>query len=78
MASQDSPPPGAVAFSALCSAALPLNTERPRLLRRSQLAMPPKMDPNEVKIIYVRVTGGEVLMRAGSRECASPRSRRPL
>ena len=22
--------------------------------------MPPKMDPNEVKIIYVRVTGGEV------------------
>ena len=23
-------------------------------------AMPPKMDPNEVKIVYVRVTGGEV------------------
>jgi len=22
--------------------------------------MPPKMDPNEVKVIYVRVTGGEV------------------
>ena len=25
-----------------------------------QSAMPPKMDPNEVKVIYVRVTGGEV------------------
>ena len=24
------------------------------------LAMPPKFDPNEVKVIYVRVTGGEV------------------
>ena len=24
------------------------------------LTMPPKMDPNEVKIVYVRVTGGEV------------------
>merc|ERR1719450_700937 len=23
-------------------------------------AMPPKMDPNEIKIVYVRVTGGEV------------------
>merc|ERR1711998_365257 len=23
-------------------------------------AMPPKMDPNEIKIIYVRCTGGEV------------------
>merc|ERR1712070_153126 len=29
-------------------------------LPASSAAMPPKMDPNEVKIIYVRVTGGEV------------------
>merc|ERR1711988_393109 len=28
--------------------------------RNSSAAMPPKMDPNEIKYVYVRVTGGEV------------------
>ena len=29
--------------------------------------MPPKMDPNEIKYVYVRVTGGEVSVRAAGR-----------
>ena len=50
--------PQASSASALCPLAGVLNGPSPCAVYLS--AMPPKMDPNEVKVIYVRVTGGEV------------------